>query len=177
MQDCLFFCSFVPAHIINKPLVRHIGTHEPCSVVDDLTWIRAHTRGFSLVSLNVFGLPACMSTFSMTLLQHGARMKRKRVVRGARSCSFDPVFASLWPSVFERLLPKLSCSEKASLCMCGDAMFSSNHDLRRSQNTLMFIREEQDACREGQGSYKTRYGRVPSEGQATQVDVLCLTSQ
>lgn len=37
---------------------------------------------------------------------------------------------------------------------------------RRSQNTLMFIREEQDACREGQGSYKTRYGSVPSEGQS-----------
>lgn len=30
----------------------------------------------------------------------------------------------------------------------------------------MFIREEQDACREGQGSYKTRYGSVPSEGQS-----------
>ncbi|XP_026048324.1 teneurin-4 isoform X4 [Astatotilapia calliptera] len=36
-------------------------------------------------------------------------------------------------------------------------LLNSNIPLEtRSQNTLMFIREEQDACREGQGSYKTR---------------------
>lgn len=28
----------------------------------------------------------------------------------------------------------------------------------------MYIREEQDACREGQGSYKTRYA-VPKQGE------------
>lgn len=38
----------------------------------------------------------------------------------------------------------------------------------------MFIREEQDACREGQGSYKTRYGSVQMRG-TTEVDVICLT--
>nr|XP_057936893.1 teneurin-4 isoform X6 [Doryrhamphus excisus] len=37
-------------------------------------------------------------------------------------------------------------------------LLNSNIPLEtRSQNTLMFIREEQDACREGQGSYKTRH--------------------
>ncbi|KAK7882998.1 hypothetical protein WMY93_029172 [Mugilogobius chulae] len=36
-------------------------------------------------------------------------------------------------------------------------LLNSNIPLEtRSQNTLMFIREEQDGCREGQGSYKTR---------------------
>ncbi|XP_023817817.1 teneurin-4 isoform X1 [Oryzias latipes] len=36
-------------------------------------------------------------------------------------------------------------------------LLNSNIPLEtRSQNTLMFVKEEQDACREGQGSYKTR---------------------
>lgn len=38
----------------------------------------------------------------------------------------------------------------------------------------MFIREEQDACREGQGSYKTRYGSAQMRG-TREVDVICLT--
>ena len=38
----------------------------------------------------------------------------------------------------------------------------------------MFIREEQDACREGQGSYNTRYGSVLIKG-ARELDVICLT--
>lgn len=38
----------------------------------------------------------------------------------------------------------------------------------------MFIREEQDACREGQGSYKTRYGSAQMRG-TRELDVICLT--
>lgn len=38
----------------------------------------------------------------------------------------------------------------------------------------MFNREEQDACREGQGSFKTRYSRVQT-GRARELDVICLT--
>ncbi|KAK1900690.1 Teneurin-4 [Dissostichus eleginoides] len=42
-------------------------------------------------------------------------------------------------------------------CTQDNWLLNSNIPLEtRSQNTLMFIREEQDACREGQGSYKTR---------------------
>lgn len=38
----------------------------------------------------------------------------------------------------------------------------------------MFIREEQDACREGQGSNKTRYGSVQMRA-ARELDVICPT--
>lgn len=39
----------------------------------------------------------------------------------------------------------------------------------------MFIREEQDACKEGQGSYKTRYGGALIMGKGRrELDVICL---